>query len=70
MVLTTDDMACLCANETVEGGGNGWQWSPLCVVDFEARVEGIFCRWLGDVIDEKIGVVSQMTGDRFCHQWC
>ena len=34
-------MARLCADETVEVGGDGWRRRPLRVVDFEARVEGI-----------------------------
>lgn len=61
MLSTADDVARLRAEETIEGGGDGWRRSPLRVVDFEARVEGIalamgWCK-LGDVIDEKDNVV-------------
>ena len=47
MLSTTDDMAHLRADEAVEGGGDAWRRSPLCVVDFEARVEGIALRGYG-----------------------
>ena len=50
MVSTTDDVACLRADETVEGGGDDWQRSPLRVVDFEARVDGIFCQYFSEVV--------------------
>ena len=47
---TTDDVARLRADKTVEGGGDDWRWSPLRVVDFEARVDGIFCRYFSEVV--------------------
>jgi hypothetical protein len=48
VLSTTDDVARLRADEAVEGGGDAWRRSPLRVVDFEARVEGISLRWVGD----------------------
>ena len=52
MVSTTDDVARLRADETVEGGGDDWQRSPLRVVDFEARVDGIILvRWWWLVVE-------------------
>ena len=50
MVSTTDDVARLRADKTVEGGGDDWRWSPLRVVDFEARVDGIFYRYFSEVV--------------------
>ena len=48
VLSATDNMARLRADEVVETGGDGWGRSPLCVVDFEARVEGIswFLSWM------------------------
>jgi hypothetical protein len=48
VLSTTDEVARLRADEAVEGGGDAWRRSPLRVVDFEARVEGMALRWVGD----------------------
>ena len=33
-----------------KGGGDDWRRSPLRVVDFKARVDGIFCRYFSEVV--------------------
>ena len=41
ILSTTDDVACLHADEGFEGGGDTWCWRPLRFDDFKALVEGI-----------------------------
>jgi hypothetical protein len=60
VLSTTDEVARLRADEAVEGGGDAWRRSPLRVVDFEARVEGIGLRGAGD----GLSMVVVMVGKR------